>query len=93
MKPDSLAEIRQSQQQMLAKIDEIEQAYRARPDGVEADPELEQWLADSRQSVADQQAWLSGLQADQIERQRAQRQQLVGIAVLLLVLIGIFVFS
>lgn len=85
--------MRRDQQAMLANIDEIEQAYVARPDDVPADPELERWLADTRQTIAEQQEWLSRLQQDAIERQVERRKALFGIVVMIIVLVGIVAFS
>ncbi|MFN4290166.1 MAG: hypothetical protein ACK4E7_04715 [Permianibacter sp.] len=93
MKAEDLASMRRDQQAMLANIDEIEQAYVARPDDVPADPELERWLADTRQIIAEQQEWLSRLQQDAIERQVERRKALLAIIVMIIVLIGIVAFS
>ncbi|MFZ5844620.1 MAG: hypothetical protein ACOY3E_17185 [Pseudomonadota bacterium] len=93
MKPEELASLRRDQQAMLANIDEIEQAYLARPDDVPADPELERWVADTRQAIADQQEWLAQVQQDVVERQADKRKALFGIVVLIIVLVGIIAFS
>lgn len=89
MTPDELAGIRRDQQKMLANVEEVEQAYRTRPDSVPVDPELEQWIADTRQAISDQQTWLAQLQADLVERRADRRKQMVGIAALIIVLIAI----
>lgn len=89
MTPEEIAGIRRDQQNMLANVEEVEQAYRARPDSVPVDPELEQWLADTRQAISDQQAWLAQLQADVIERRADRRKQMIGIGVLIIVLIAV----
>ena len=93
MKAEELASLRRDQQAMLANVDEVEQAYLARPDNVPADPELEQWIADTRQAVADQQEWLAQVQQDLVERQADKQKALFGIVVLIIVLVGIIAFS
>ena len=93
MKPEELASLRREQQAMLATLDEIEQAYLARPESVAADPERERWLADSRQAIADQQDWLAQVQQDLQERQAAKRKAQFGIVVLAILLLGIIAFS
>ena len=93
MDATELTSLRRDQQAMLANLDEIEQAYLARPASVPADPELESWLADSRQAIADQQDWLAQVQQDLQERQAAKRKAQFGIVVLAMLLLGIIVFS
>ncbi len=93
MTPQEVASLRRDQQAMLANVDEIEQAYRDRPAGVPADPELEQWIADTRNAVEEQQEWLIQLQADQAERQADKRKAIIGIVVLLIALVGVILFS
>jgi hypothetical protein len=93
MTPQELASLRREQQAMLANVDEIEQAYRDRPAELPADPELEQWISNTRQAVAEQQDWLIALQADQLERQSDKRKAVIGIIVLLIALIGVILFS
>ena len=93
MKPEELATLRHEQRAMLANLDEIEQAYLSRPESVAADPELEQWLADSRQAIADQQDWLAQVQQDLHERQAVKRKAQFGIVVLAILLVGIIAFS
>lgn len=78
---------------MLANLDEIEQAYRTRPDTVPPDPDLETWLADSRQAIADQRDWLIQVEQDHMARQVAMRKAQFGIAVLILALLGVVLFS
>lgn len=89
MTAEELAGIRRDQQKMLANVEEVEQAYRARPASVPADPELEQWLVDTRHAISDQQAWLAQLQADLVERRADRRKQMIGIVMLIIVLIAI----
>ncbi|HEX4912185.1 MAG TPA: hypothetical protein VFV64_15610 [Permianibacter sp.] len=93
MKPEELLTLRHEQRAMLANLDDIEQAYLNRPASVAADPELEQWLADSRQAIADQQDWLAQVQQDLQERQAAKRKAQFGIVVLAILLLGIMAFS